>query len=140
MKKKSLIDKYSWTYIFFQKYLNQNNKIFNLPKINNDYIINNFEGIIIIGNYPHEYNPIDYDQKYFVSTLATERDNNLKWDIIFNKIYTTEDQNNIIGKNIQADLSINYNDIISPKEFFDNIILSFFNFFITNQICKIRRI
>ena len=140
LKKKSLIDKYSWTYIFFQKDLNQNNKIFNLPKINNDYIINNFEGIIIIGNYPHEYNPIDYDQKYFVSTLATERDNNLKWDIIFNKIYTTEDQNNIIGKNIQADLSINYNYIISPKEFFDNIILSFFNFFITNQICQIKRI
>jgi hypothetical protein len=86
LKKKNLINNYTWTYIYFDKDI-KNNKILNLPEINNKYIINNYDGIIILGKYPHEYNSNDYDEKYFVSILASKRDNNLKWDIIFNRIY-----------------------------------------------------
>ena len=140
MKKNSLIDNYSWAYIYFEKDTSQKNKILNLPKLNNEYIFNNFDGLIILGNYSYGYIHNDFDPNYLLSTLAIERDKNLKWDILFNKIYCNEDKSIIIEKDIHAYLSINYNYIISPKEYFDKIIFPFFDLYISNQICKIKEI
>ena len=49
-----LIKDYFWTYEYFDK---KENKILNFPKINNKYIIDNFDGFIILGNYANLYNP-----------------------------------------------------------------------------------
>ena len=140
LKKKNLINNYSWTYIYFDKDI-KNNKILNLPEINNKYIINNYDGIIILGKYPHEYNSNDYDEKYFVSILASKRDNDLKWDIIFNRIYCDNNyQYNITEKAPQATLSVDYDYILAPIDFFEQIILPFFNPYIIKLICNIHEI
>ena len=139
LKKKNLINNYFWTYVFFNKDI-KNNKILNFPEIDNQNIIKNYDGMIIIGNYTYEYDSSEYDEKYVVSTLAAERNKNLKWDIIFNKIYLGDNKNNINEKDIQADLSINYDYIVSPMEYFDKICLPFFNTYINEKICQIQEI
>ena len=140
LKKKNLINNYSWTYIYFDKDI-KNNKILNLPAINNKYIINNYDGLIILGKYPHEYNPNDYDEKYFVSILATERDNYLKWDITFNRIYCDNgNQFNISEKIPQASLSLDNDYVVAPIDFFEQIILPFFNPYFIKLICNIHEI
>ena len=140
LKKKNLINNYSWTYIYFDKDA-KSNKILNLPEVNNKYIINNYDGIIILGNYPHEYNPNDYDEKHFVSILASKRDKDLKWDITFNRIYCDDDnQYNITEKVPQASLSLDYDYIVAPIDFIEQIILPFFNPYIIKLICNIHEI
>ena len=48
LKKKKLINNYSWTYLFFNKDKDLDaNKILNIPEIQNDYIIKNFDGMIL---------------------------------------------------------------------------------------------
>ena len=139
LKKKNLIKNYFWTYVYFNKDL-KNNKILNFPEIDNQNIIKNYDGMIIIGNYTYEYNTFEYDEKYVASTLAAERNKNLKWDIIFKKIYLGENKNNINEKDVQADLSINYDYVVSPIEYFDKICLPFFNTYINEKICQIQEI
>jgi hypothetical protein len=136
LKNKGLIDKYFWTYIYFVK---RNNKIINFPEINNKYIIDNFDGILIFGNFtePNEKND---ENNNFESTRAAERDKNLKWDIIFDRIYSNDKNLNSIDSDIHADLSINYDYIVSPKEYFEKLILPFFNSYIDNKICQFSEI
>ena len=135
LKKKGLINDYLWTYEYFEK---EENKILNFMKINNKYIIENFDGLIIIGNYSEEYNPINYDKNNYMSTLAVERETVLKWDLVFHKIYCIYNEEISIDKDIHADLSINYDYIISTKEYFEKLILPFFNFYLEKNICKIK--
>jgi len=132
IKAQELIDDYFWTYEYFEK---EENKILNFPKINNKYIIDNFDGIIILGNYI-KYNPYDYDKNSYMTTLAVERDHYLKWCLAFDKIYCKSKEDISIIKLIHADLSINFDYIISPKEYFENLILPFFNSYLEKQICK----
>ena len=139
LKKKGLINNYFWTYIYFDKDI-KNKKIINLPEINNQNIIQNYDGMILIGNYTYEYNSLEFNEKYVVSTLAAERDKNLKWDIIFKSIYLGDNKNNINEKDVQADLSINYDYIVSPTEYFDKICLPFFSIYINEKICQMQEI
>ena len=136
LKKRGLINAYSWTYKYFEK---NNNKILNIPDINNQYIIDNFEGVIILGNYPEIDKKSDENNNY-ISTLAVEREKNLKWDIIFSQIFINDKGTNIIDKDIHAYLSINYDYIVSPKEYFDKLILSFFSSYIDNKKCNIKEL
>ena len=143
LKKKNLINSYSWMYIFFNKDKEYDpTKILNLPDINNEYIIKNFDGFIIIGNYPEISTNEDKNNNndYTFKSLAVERDNELKWDIIINKIYNKYENINCIGKKIYFELSINYEYIISPKEYFDKIIIPYFDDFIKNKKCKLKEI
>ena len=137
LKSKGLIKDYFWTYEYFDK---EENKIINFPQINNKYIIDNYDGLIIIGNYSNEYDPIYYDKNSYISTLAVERETNLKWDLVFHKIYCIYNEEISIIKDIHADLSINYDYIISTKEYFEKLILPFFNLYLEKQICKINEI
>ena len=134
LKNKGLIDKYSWTYAYFVK---KNNKIINYPEINNKYIIDNFDGMLIFGNFPEYEND---EKNEFVSIRAAKRGNDLKWDIVYNQIYSNNKDLNSINKDISADLSINYDYIVSPKEYFDQLILPFFNSYIKNNKCQFRDI
>jgi len=139
LKKKGLINNYFWTYIYFDKDI-KNKIIINLPEIDNQNIIQNYDGMILIGNYTYEYNSLEFNEKYVVSTLAVERDKNLKWDIIFKNIYLGDNKKNINEKEVQADLSINYDYVVSPIEYFDKICLPFFTTYITEKKCQIQEI
>ena len=132
LKKKKLIDEYSWTYTYFEK---NNNEILNFPEINNQYIIDNFEGAMILGKYP-EFDKKDDETDNYLSILTAERDKYLKWSIKFSRIYNNYKELNTIDNDVYIDLSIDYNYIISPKEYFDQLILPFFNSYIDNKKCK----
>ena len=135
LKKKKIINNYLWTYLFFNKDKEFDaKKILNMPLINNEYIIKNFDGLIIIGNYS------EINDNNILTTLAVERDNELKWDIIINKIYNKYEQITNSEKKIYLYLSINYDYIIAPKDDFDKIILPYFNDFIENKKCKLNEI
>ena len=134
LKKKVLISELSWTYIYFEK---ENNKVINLPKISNKYIINNFDGLLILGNYTYDYNINNNELNSYISILAAEKEKNLKWSLIFRKIYCFYNKEEIsITKNIYVDLSINYDYIIATKEYFEKLIFPFFNSYFENDICK----
>jgi len=139
LKKKRLINNNFWTYAYFNKDI-KNNKILNFPEIDNQNIIKDYDGMIIIGNYTYEYNSLEFNEEYVVSTLAAERDKNLRWDIIFKKIFFGDNKNNINEKDVQADLSINYDYVVSPSEYFDKICLPFFNTYINEGMCQIQGI
>ena len=139
LKKKRLINNNFWTYAYFNKDI-KNNKILNFPEIDNQNIIKDYDGMIIIGNYTYEYNSLEFNEEYVISTLAAERDKNLRWDIIFKKIFFGDNKNNINEKDVQADLSINYDYVVSPSEYFDKICLPFFNTYINEGMCQIQGI
>jgi hypothetical protein len=136
LKNKGLIDEYSWTYTYFIK---KNNKIINNPEINNKYIIDNFDGMLILGNIKDFYTNDDENNDY-VSIPAAIVNNGLKWDIVFNRIYSNNKDLNSINKDITAELSINYDYIISPEEYFIELILPFFNSYIEKKNCQFREI
>ena len=135
LKREELIDDYFWTYIYFEK--DNDNNIINFPKINNKNIINNYEGLFILGNYFNKDFSNNNDINYFKSTLAKERDKNLKWTIIFNKIDLKFDEEISMNKDIHADLLINYDYIISTKEYFEKLFSPFFHPYLEKDICKI---
>lgn len=139
IKQKGYTDKYSWTYIYFKK---DKNKIINLPEINDTEIVNNYEGILIFGEYPHEYYPNIYNKNDLRSVLAYERNNKILWGIIFSKIYyfNKKDEIKIIVEEEQAELLINLNYIICSNIFFENITQIFFRQYINDNKCKINKL
>ena len=134
LKANKIINDSIWTYEFFDK---KENKILNFPEIRYKYIIDNFDGLLILGNFSNEYNPKNYDKNNYISTLAVERDKLLMWELIFHKIYSINKEKISINKDIYADLSINYDYIISPKEYFEELIFPFFISYLEKKICKI---
>ena len=141
LKKRKLINCYYWTYIFFNKDReNEPKRIINMPEINNENIIKNYEGMIIIGNYTEiDINNNDYAYE-ILSSLAAERYKELKWDIIINKIYNKYEKIYFQNNKIFLDLSINYEYIISPEEHFEKIIIPYFRIFLENKKCKLNEI
>ena len=139
LKKKGLISDYSWTYLYFEK---AHDKIINVPKINNKYIIDNYDGLIILGNNDYNYNTLDNDsnQDTYLLVHAAERDKYLKWALVFHKIYCKYKVEIFINKDIQAELSINYDYIIAAKDYYEKLIFPFFNSYLGNQICKINEV
>ena len=139
LKAIDLINEYTWTYIYFEK---NEDKILNFPKITNAYIIDNFDGLIILGNYSNENNLNENNKNNFLSVLAAEKDKNLKWSLIFHKIFFNNKENKeeiSITKDIYADLSINYDYIVSTREYFEKLILPLFNYYLEKQICNINK-
>ena len=137
LKRKKLIDSYSWSYIFFTKDQEYNpKKILNMPKISDEYIIQNYDGLIIIGN----ISSIDNNNSDILSSLAVEREKELKWNIIINKIYNKYENINCFDKKLFLDLSINYEYIISPKEYFDILIIPYFTPFLEKKKCNLNSV
>ena len=64
LKSYEYITKYSWTYEHFEK-KSKNNYISNI--LINKSIIDKCDGLIILGQYPHEYNPLIYSGHYLNS-------------------------------------------------------------------------
>ena len=80
LKQNNIIDSFSWTI----KYINEN------------------EGEIIIGGYPHEYDS-NYDETYFKNTKAEIRYSVICWDLLFDSITSK----NIELENRHVELDIN---------------------------------
>ena len=141
LKTKGLINDYSWTYLFFEK---EDSKIFNLFNITNQYIMDNYNGLLILGNYTNENNPNnnykDTNENSYLQILAAETNKTLKWSLVFGKIYCKYKEEISIKKDIYADLSIDYDYIISTKEYFEKLIYPFFNSYLKKQICKINEV
>ena len=71
---------------------------FNPLKLNNDL----YDGILIIGNEPHQYLKDSYNEMQLFKTRACRRDRQLSWDIYFNKIfYKYNGEEKILDKGIE---------------------------------------
>ena len=122
LKEEKIIDSYSWSIFFFDKENSYN--------INND-IQNKYQGFYIAGisdkDYLNIFKPTD-----IININAI--DNNINF-----KIYFYESPNNkteiLCSENSIINFNIDYNYIISEKDYYDKIKNSFFKKYIDNKIC-----
>ena len=136
----NLTKDYYWSYIFFEK--DKNNKIKNIEGINNEYIMKNYEGLLILGDAPHEYDNNKYKESDLTNINANKRYSDLYWDIVFKNIYFLQKNNSIFNLNVsvQASLDISLNYISAPFSVFRNITEYFFKDYIDNNKCKINQV
>ena len=136
----NLTDGYPWSYIYFEK--DKNNKIKNIDGINNEYIMKNYEGILVLGENPHEYQPNIYNESDLINIPASKRYIELCWDIIFKSIYFLQKNNSIFNFNasVEASLDIDYNYILAPVSVFQNITECFFKEYLNSNKCKFNQI
>ena len=129
-----ILNDYMWTFHFFDK--SNKNDIF--YKINNikKYDIN--DGLFIIGALPHQYYNESFNEKDYKSVLNENRGYLYKWDLKFFEIYFYDNINNKIkiNNNLQGELDIETNYIISTREYFDLIKEKYFNYYINKKICS----
>ena len=135
LKNDDYITKYSWTYEYFDK-TNYKNNI-----IKNKSVIDNYDGLLIIGKYPHEYNPDLYSGHYLNNIYSDKDSYKFLWNFAFTKIYYdiyNNKEESIINLNqTQVELLFDINYIISTKEYYDSINENYFNFYINKNICNI---
>ena len=136
----NLTKDYYWSYIYFEK--DKNNKITNIEGINNEYIMKNYEGLLILGESPHEYEPNKYNKSDLKNILASKRYIEVNWDIVFKNIFFLQKNNSVFNLSIsvQAALDISSNYILSPYTVFQNITEYFFKDYLNNNICKFNKI
>ncbi len=94
----------------------------------------NNSGVIIIGNFPHEYNNNTYDKEYFKSVKIDKSYKYINWKIKFDEIK----YGNI---NLNYDLNIEFNcdlgGIIGSEDAFNEIKKNFFDKYIKSNLCDI---
>ena len=127
----NIIKEYTWTFHFFDK----NNKNDLINKINNKEY--NYEGLFIIGIYPHQYDNKIFNESDYKYSLYENRGYTNKWDVKFFEIYLIDDKNNKIkiNNNLQGELDIEGNYIVSTKEYFNLIKQIYFNEYINRKVC-----
>ena len=103
LKKKDIISSYIFTIKFFE---------------------DKEEGQLIIGDYPHNYDKKNYDENNYKYFYARERSNIVRWDIVFDNIYSS---NEIINKDPHTALFIESGIIQSFYEYKNIIDKQFFN-------------
>lgn len=135
LKNYKYLEKYLWIYGYFIK-SNDKKKIVNFPKIDNSYIIENYDGPIILGQYSHEYNNINYNENILYSVYASPKNIELSWDLLMDKLYYLYNKENYFMEDIQVHLQINMNYIVSSHQFYESIKNNFFNEYFYYNICK----
>ena len=125
LNEEKIIDSYSWGLFFFDK-----DKSYNI-----DYNIqNNYEGFYIVGIKEDDYFNI-FNTTNIISVNSIENN-------IFFKVFFYESPNNkteiICSDNIIAHFIVDYNYILSGKEYYENILKFFFQKYIDNRICFIK--
>ena len=103
LKKKDIISSYIFTIKFYD---------------------NQEEGQLIIGDYPHNYDKKNYDENCFNYFYARERANIVRWDILFDSIYSS---NEIVNKDSHTALLIESGIIQSFYDYKEIIDKQFFN-------------
>ena len=109
---------------------------FNPLKLNNDL----YDGILIIGNEPHQYLKDSYNEIQLFRTRACRRDKELSWDIYFNKIfYKYNNEEKILDKGSeyfnQASLNPFSGTIEGTMTYERNIRNNYFNQLIKEKKC-----
>ena len=127
LKDKNIISSYNFNFHF------------NSVKISEEY----YDGYIVIGNEPHNYLKDLYNEYQLFKTMAFKKDNNLSWDIFFNKIFYVNAYNNkeIIIDNKrdfynQATLTPSSSLIVGTNNYEKNIKFDFFDELIASEKCK----
>ena len=95
------------------------------------YLTNN-NGIIIIGEYPHEYNSTIYKKENFNYVHTEYEMGKILWKIKFDKVYYYNDFNDKIK---DAIFNINAGTIIASKNYHEIIYNNFFKELIEKNIC-----
>lgn len=139
LKKYNFITKHSWTYEFFDKNNYDNNFI------KNKTIINKYDGYIILGYYPHEYNPSIYSGHNLLNIYTDKNSYKFIWNFNFRNIYYYTNKTKVSNKedymiNLdekQVELLFTINYIISTKEYFESIQKNYFDYYINKSICSI---
>ena len=116
----------------------------------NDYsftfeYITNSDGQLIIGGLPHEYhnNSKTYMKNQYVKINSYSPNDYIHpWSILFNKIYISDDDNNIINiqENVKSIIVPNLGFIIGNIKYKNFIYKNFFKSLINKGICKIDKI
>ena len=110
LKKIKLIDSYSWTI----KYTSEN------------------EGLLIIGEEPHIYDPNNYNKNYMRTLNPSILENAYSWTINFHKIYSGK---NLISQNNFCIISHGNNYIMGNKEYNKSIVDELFGKYLKSEIC-----
>ena len=110
LKKRKLINTYHWTF----KYTNPN------------------EGLFIIGDKPHIYDPDNYNSSNLLSIGSQFDAEAYGWKIGFDKIYSGTSQ---LPNGISCRISFHNNYILSDEIYNKTIAKQFFNKYMENKIC-----
>ena len=122
LKEKNFIDSYSWGLFFFDK-----DKSYNI----NNEIQNKYEGFYIVGITDKDYLNI-FKTTDIISVNSIENNINFKvffYDLLYNKTEIICSDNSLIN------FIVDYNYIISDKEYYEKIKHSFFQKYIDDKIC-----
>ena len=123
LKKEKIIDSYSWGIIFFDK-----DKSYNIA----DNIHSKYEGFYIVGITNKDYLNI-FKTNNIISVNSIE--NNINFKIFFYDISNNMTEN-VCSDNSLVHFVVDYNYILSEKEYFEKIKKIFFQKYIDNKICE----
>ena len=95
------------------------------------------KGELLIGDLPSNYNS-NYHISQLLTTYSIYNDNFFKWALEFSNIFYNKTINESININY-VDVQININNyiILAPIVYFHNIKKDFFDYYISNNICKL---
>ena len=110
LKKRHIIESYGWSIKF------QNN-----------------EGLLSIGAYPHEYDTVNYDTRYFKITVSGWKPTGSVWQLEFDNIITG--YGNYIEKIKKCELIIEAGLIFGTTEYFDIVKKEFFDEKVNQKEC-----
>ena len=118
LKKNKIIDNYIFTYEYSES--------------------NPEEGMLIIGEEPHNYNPQKYNKEQLIADYVVRDSIDLEWNIIFNSIYFFDENNNKISitNNKYCKFIPELNCIKGSSVYKKLIEEKFFNYYINKNICK----
>ena len=98
--------------------------------------INDIEGRLIIGKYPHEYEPEKYKKEKF-KTLYPDNPSMSRFNIYFDEVYIIINNEKIyVEKNVKSNLLPNLGLIVGTDEYLKFIENTFFNQLIDSNICQ----
>ncbi len=130
LKKRNIIKNYDWC-IFFEKGKNKNGIFLYNP----DELIY-AKGELLIGDLPSNYNS-NYHINQLLTTISIYTDSFFKWALEFSNVYYNKTMNESIKISyVDVQLNINNYIILGPLVYFLNIKRDFFDYYISNNICK----
>ena len=118
LKRYNIVDNYVFNYEF-----NENNSD---------------EGMLIIGEEPHNYNPKKYNKEQLISDYASGEHYSVVWGFMFSSIYFFNEENNKITVNEikYAQLLPELYCIKGTSYYKKHIEENFFNYYINKNICR----
>ncbi len=135
---------FEWYSLIFQlKSLKAiNSKKWSLIFYENNKKINNYDGVFVLGikedDFQNIFNTTNNTYNYASTYSSPYGYKTLNWEIKFDEIYYNKNNQNIsFFDNIQGQIAIDYNYIISNKDYFNNIKTNFFDKYINEDICYI---